>query len=69
MEFCRSIEKAPFFQNRISHVGRSKTLNGTFGGVWQELKLKHNSIIIAVTGENIIQRKKALTFCSPFTCT
>ena len=54
----------------LVHVGMSKTLNGTFGGVYRKFKLKYNiSIIIAVVVEKIWYQEKTLKFCSPFTCT
>ena len=55
--FYDAIEKTTIFQNIISRVGRSKTLNDIFifGGVWQDLKLKYLniSIIAAVTVKKV----------------
>ena len=55
LAFYDPIEQTTIFQNRISHAGRSKTLNDIFGGAWQDLKLKYFniSIITAVTVEKV----------------
>ena len=55
LAFRSSIWKNTLFQNIISHVRRSKRLNGAFGGVWQVLRLKYYNIRIRfpVTVEKI----------------